>query len=90
MALTSHLLPIEQQAETMFTNDNGLNALHISIMCGHPNVTQLLLKIDSGLVNMPTQDENKFAPLHLAVMESQPKIVSLLLLDFGADVDATD
>lgn len=46
----------------------------------------------SGLadVNIPTYNEQRMTPLHIAVIEQHLLITKMLLTDFKAEVDCTD
>ena len=65
----------------------GKTALHYCAENTSPDVAQLLLKSDAGLVNQP--DEEGYTPLHLAVIAGN-RIMLRYLLDHGAEVNLLD
>ncbi|XP_071156052.1 serine/threonine-protein kinase TNNI3K-like [Mytilus edulis] len=63
--------------------NSGITPLHIAAMCGHSEITSLLLE-NGGLINKG--DAVKFSPLHLASNFGQDKVVELLI-SCGADIN---
>ena len=89
-ALIGPMVPFEEQAEILYSNPNGLNALHVAIKHNREQIVRILLETDKSIVSVPTFNESRFSPLHIAVLEQLPMLVQLLIREYHADVDADD
>ena len=67
-ALLSPDAPLDEQGEILFTNPHGLNALHVAIVSGHTEIVTTFIQHDQTIVDVETFNEQKYYPLHLAVM----------------------
>ena len=68
-SLIGPMVPYEEQAELLYSNPNGLNALHVAIKHNREQIVKILLETDKTIVNTPTFNEARQSPLHLAVLE---------------------
>lgn len=66
---------------------NGRTALHLAAMNGHIHLVQFLIKDHHAVIDILTL--KKQTPLHLAAAAGQIEVCKLLL-ELGADIDATD
>ncbi|XP_074029329.1 uncharacterized protein isoform X1 [Leptinotarsa decemlineata] len=66
---------------------NGRTALHLAAMNGYIHLVQFLIKDHNAVIDILTL--KKQTPLHLAAAAGQIEVCKLLL-DLGADIDATD
>ncbi|KAL3269427.1 hypothetical protein HHI36_008497 [Cryptolaemus montrouzieri] len=66
---------------------NGRTALHLAAMNGHVHLVKYLIKDHNAVIDILTL--KKQTPLHLAAGAGQIEVCKLLL-ELGADIDATD
>ncbi|KAG5868555.1 hypothetical protein JTB14_019499 [Gonioctena quinquepunctata] len=66
---------------------NGRTALHLAAMNGYVHLVQFLIKDHNAVIDILTL--KKQTPLHLAAAAGQIEVCKLLL-ELGADIDATD
>ncbi|KAK9890747.1 hypothetical protein WA026_012095 [Henosepilachna vigintioctopunctata] len=66
---------------------NGRTALHLAAMNGHVHLVKYLIKDHNAVIDILTL--KKQTPLHLAAGAGQMEVCKLLL-ELGADIDATD
>lgn len=88
--LISPLTAPEEQAELLFSNSSGLNALHVAVKHNRELVVRILLETDKSILGSPTFNEDRFTALHIAVRARRLPMVQLLIREYHADVDAID
>ena len=64
----------------------GLTPLHIAALCGHREITDMLIAIFNCPVDC--KNEEAMTPLHVACINSQLNIIKLLVLEHNADLNA--
>jgi len=88
--LISPLTAPEEQAELLFSNSSGLNALHVAVKHNRELVVSTLLETDKSILSSPTFNEDRFTALHIAVRGRRLPMAQLLIREYHADVDAID
>ena len=76
---------IDQGADVNIQNNKGETPLHLTILEGHKEIVETLLKVEGIDVNKETGFEN--TPLHWAVDKGNVEIVETLLKVEGIDVN---
>lgn len=79
---------LKQEALVHLKTKNGHTALHLAVYAGSYGTVKVLLENGVKQLNIPTFFELK-TPLHLAV-EGDWKEITILLINYGADVNAKD
>ncbi|MEE9442099.1 MAG: ankyrin repeat domain-containing protein [candidate division Zixibacteria bacterium] len=85
---------IAQGANTNLTDNDNESPLHYSASAGNLEIARLLLDGESVSLNDTSAVKRggsvgNWTPLHLACLNSHPDMVQLLL-EYGADIEATD
>ena len=80
----------EDQAEILFSNEQGLNALHVAVVNDQQQIIRILLDTDKSILSARTFNDDRYAALHLAVLEQLPIMVQILIREYCADVDCVD
>ena len=76
--------------KTDFKTTNGVSLLHIAVMSDCFDIVSFLLEECSGMdVNVTTDDDGLYTPLHLAYLYGHTQIAQYLI-QHGADVFAVD
>ncbi|KAL3075605.1 hypothetical protein niasHT_034972 [Heterodera trifolii] len=76
---------LQHHARIDVFDDAGRTALHLASANGHIELTKLLLKY-KAFVN--SKAKNGEAPLHLAAQYGHPRVVSMLIQEHGASLEA--
>jgi hypothetical protein len=79
---------LKQEALVHLKTKNGHTALHLAVYAGSYGTVKMLLEQGVKQLNIATSFELK-TPLHLAV-EGNWKEIAILLINYGADVNAKD
>ena len=58
----------EDQAEILFSNAQGLNALHVAVVNDQQQIIRVLLDTDKSILGTRTYNDDKYGVLHLAVL----------------------
>jgi ankyrin repeat protein len=88
--LLNPLRDAEDQAEILYSNSSGQNSLHVAVSHDQQQVARILLGADSGVIEVPTFNNERYTALHLAVLCKLPIMVQILVREYHADVDALD
>lgn len=67
--LLNKLRDAEKSADVNYCDGTGLSALHYAVKSNSYDTMQLLLYTGEADVNMQTLNEDRYSPLHIAVIE---------------------